>query len=593
MTLGRVLAVLPIMGVLGAVPFVNLSPGAADVSVYPAAGTPSASPTTQISFRGVSNLLAGQITVTGSKSGVHGGQVQSHSDGNGVSFIPNTPFKTGETVTVKVTGQSLVGANGSGEVTFRTYTPVPGLKLTPNPDRGGKPKHSQHFQTEPSLLPPSIKVLKKKGPVNKEGDLFTAPKIAVGQDGAMITDPKGRLIWFHRAPKGTSIYDFRTQNLNGQPVLTWWEGRVLFAKGYGQGVIYDNTYKKVAKIKGGNGFKPDLHEFQLGSNGSAYALSFQPVMYDLSSVGGPKSAAVFDSVVQQIDIKTGLVESEWHALGHIPFTDSYVHYVRGSESPYDPFHVNSVEPESNGKLLISARNTSAVYELDPSTGAVLWKLGGKASTFKMGSGTTFIAQHDARRIANDDITIFDNGTGVPGVGGRNARGIVVHLDMGAKTATLVHALTRSHAVKSPSQGNVQTLPNGNYFVGWGGSSPYMSEFSNAGSLVFDAQFNPKDNNSYRSFRFPWTAYPHFAPRVVVRTSKSKIKLWMSWNGATEVWNWEALAGRSKDSLASVKTQRKSGFETYTSFPRSYRYVEVKARARDGSELGHTAVVAVK
>ena len=246
-----------------------------------------------------------------------------------------------------MTGQSLVGANGSGEVTFRTYTPVPGLKLTPNPDRGGKPKHSQHFQTEPSLLPPSIKVLKKKGPVNKEGDLFTAPKIAVGQDGAMITDPKGRLIWFHRAPKGTSIYDFRTQNLNGQPVLTWWEGRVLFAKGYGQGVIYDNTYKKVAKIKGGNGFKPDLHEFQLGSNGSAYTLSFQPVMYDLSSVGGPKSAAVFDSVVQQIDIKTGLVESEWHALGHIPFTDSYVHYVRGSESPYDPFHVNSVEPESN------------------------------------------------------------------------------------------------------------------------------------------------------------------------------------------------------------------------------------------------------
>src|SRR5207237_3031672 len=119
-TWGRVVAVLPIMGVRGAVRFVNLSPGAADVSVYPAAGTPSASPTTQISFRGVSNLLAGQITVTGSKSRVHGGQVQSHSDGNGVSFIPNTPFKTGETVTVKLTGQSLVGANGGGEVTLPT-----------------------------------------------------------------------------------------------------------------------------------------------------------------------------------------------------------------------------------------------------------------------------------------------------------------------------------------------------------------------------------------------------------------------------------------------------------------------------------------
>src|SRR5256885_2241292 len=164
--LRRVLALLPVMGVMGLVPFVNLSPGADDISVYPTAGTQTASPTSQISFRGVSSLLPAQISVNGSATGDHSsGQVAAHSDGNGVSFIPDSPFANGETVTVKVTapGHSLVGANGEGAVTFQTFTKVPGLKLTPNPDGGGKAKHSQHFRSEPKLLPPSIKVLKKKG----------------------------------------------------------------------------------------------------------------------------------------------------------------------------------------------------------------------------------------------------------------------------------------------------------------------------------------------------------------------------------------------------------------------------------------------
>ena len=587
----RVLAVMPVMGALGAIPLVNPGLGADELAVYPVAGTPTASPTTQISFRGAAAPLV--VLVSGSQSGNHNGHVVSHSDGNGASFIPDSPFKAGETVTVKVTGHTLVGANSDGAVTFKIYTPVPGLKLTPNNDRGGTPRHSQHFRSEPKLLPPSIKVqYKKKG--RAPGDLFTAPKISRGQDGAMITTGKGQLIWFHRAPKGKSIYDFRTQQLDGQPVLTWWQGKVLFAKGYGEGIVYDNTYRKIAKVKGANGFKPDLHEFQLGANGTAYTLAFQPVMYDVRSVTGaskPELAAVFDCIVQQIDIKTGLVEFEWHAIGKIPFTDSYARYFRGQAAPYDPYHLNSVDPEPNGKLLISARNTNAGYELDPSTGNVLWTLGGRSSTFNMGAGSSFIAQHDIRRRADGDITVFDNGTGVAGAGARPARGIVLHLDTGADTATLVRKLKRRSKTNAPSQGNVQTLSNGNFFVGWGGSAPYMSEFDPTGKLIFDARFDPKDNNSYRSYKFPWSARPYFPPKLALQAVKgNKLKVYATWNGATDVRQWEVLAGSSPDSLTSVKTVFYNAYETSTKIPNKYKYVAVRAHAADGSVLGTSAAV---
>src|SRR5436309_11945185 len=104
--LRRVLAVMPVMGALGAVPLVNPGLGADELAVYPSAGTQTASPTSQISFRGATQPLV--VTVTGSSSGDHSGHFADHSDGNGTSFIPDKPFNNDETVTVKVVGHTLV-----------------------------------------------------------------------------------------------------------------------------------------------------------------------------------------------------------------------------------------------------------------------------------------------------------------------------------------------------------------------------------------------------------------------------------------------------------------------------------------------------
>jgi hypothetical protein len=71
-----------------------------------------------------------------------------------------------------------------------------------------------------------------------------------------------------------------------------------------------------------------------------------------------------------------------------------------------------------------------------------------------------------------------------------SRGIVLKLDEDAMTATLLREYTHPDTMFSDTQGNVQVLPNGNVFVGWG-SEPFFSEFGRDGKLLFDASFTPE------------------------------------------------------------------------------------------------------
>ena len=81
--------------------------------------------------------------------------------------------------------------------------------------------------------------------------------------------------------------------------------------------------------------------------------------------------------MQEIDIATGKVIWEWHALGHVPVNDSYEPYVAGQR--YDYFHLNSIQQLPDGNILISSRDSWTVYLIDKATGNIIWQLGGKDS----------------------------------------------------------------------------------------------------------------------------------------------------------------------------------------------------------------------
>ena len=339
-------------------------------------------------------------------------------------------------------------------------------------------------------------------------------------------------------------------------------------------------------MRAGNGLAADEHEFTVTPQSSAYVLAYSPVQTNLSSAGGPVSGLALDCVIQQIDIHTGLVMWEWHSLGHVDVSESYSKPPGVPTNAYDYFHINSLTSDSHGNLLISARNTWALYDINGRTGAVMWRLGGKKSTFALGPGVPFAYQHNALWLANGEISLFDD-EGAPPVK-PPSRGETIKLDLKAKSATLAGQLVRTTGpLQTTSQGNVQPLPGGGSLVGWGGL-PNLTEFNAQGQIVYDAQL-PRGENSYRVYREPWTGQPTEPPAVRVVTSGAVTAVYASWNGATTVASWQLLTGSSPAQLAAVSTTPNTGFETVIPAPMA-PYLQVRALSAAGRVLGSAKVV---
>ncbi len=561
--------------------------GVEPVAVYPLAGTPDASRESEISFRGIDRRRLTGIRVVGSKSGRHDGRLKPHSDGLGASFLPLKPFQWGEEVRVRA-NVPLVGAR-KGAVSFRiARPPVPPLKPPRTFPYGSNPRTrgALSYRSQPDLHPPAVKVKTSSSGVSP-GYLFMAPKSWPGQSGPLIFDEQGRIVWFHPLPPGFKTYDFRTATYLGKPVLTWWQGQKPQGFSDGIGVIANSSYRVIATVKGGNGYSTNIHEFRVTPQGTALILGYSTVDWDLRAVGGRDNRRVFDSIAMEIDVKTGRVLFEWHALGHIPLTDSYTRPPAGGQR-YDYAHLNSVALDDDGNFLVSARNTSTVYKIDRRSGRIIWRLGGKRSSFELPKYARFVGQHDFTRAADGTFTLFDNANLRTPVKW-TSRGLVFSIDEKARTATLLRAFRQPQRRGTTSQGGIQPLPDGNFVVGWGGGIPEVSEFTPAGDLVYDARL-VANVQSYRSYRFPWTGRPKRPPDIAAVSSKGKTTVYASWNGATEVRTWKVLGGKSPKDLRVIASTPRNGFETAIQLPRSTTYVAVSALSDSGAVLGRSKTI---
>jgi hypothetical protein len=462
----------------------------------------------------------------------------------------------------------------------------------------GSPPSSQRgvwaFRSRPDLSPPAVEVAKEARDDIAPGYIFVAPeKGDAGQGGSMILDNDGQPVWLRLLQnEDLDMMNFRAQTYKGETVLTWWEG---YYTGYGQReyVIFDGSYREIARLTAANGYNGDHHEFLISPQDTALITIYDAVPWDLSSIGGSRRGVVYQCIVQELDIQTGEVLFEWQSINHVGLEETYATLLQDGRPGIDYFHLNSIDVDHDDNLLVSARETSAVYKIDRKTGEVIWRLGGKWSDFQMGPGTRFAYQHDARRQRDGTITIFDNGNtvfhnGLPKVI-EESRGIVLGLDERKMKATLVREYTHPDKQYADAAGNMQVLPKGNVFVGWGRALA-ISEFSEDGQMLFDASLLRK-NKSYRAFRFPWSARPSDQPAAVAeRTSENELELYASWNGATEIAIWEVLAGQHQGRLESLGQVPRNGFETAMVVRTSDPYVAVRAKDRSGRALGTSKVL---
>src|SRR5205085_362435 len=134
-------------------------------------------------------------------------------------------------------------------------------------------------------------------------------------------------------------------------------------------------------------------------------------------------ATVLDGGVEEVT-GDGRVVWSWLTRGHIGLAETGRWYHRGvlgalipradGRRAYDVVHVNSAEPHA-GRILLSTRHTDALYDIDRSTGEVVWKLGGTKTpqslrVIGLADAHPFGGQHDARVLSDGTITVHDNGT---------------------------------------------------------------------------------------------------------------------------------------------------------------------------------------
>jgi Arylsulfotransferase (ASST) len=447
-----------------------------------------------------------------------------------------------------------------------------------------------HFVSRPDLTPPVVTVTRSAGAPAIAGDryIFLSPSSGPRQAGLLICDLQGGPVWFSPASGQRQRTDLAVQSFRGQPVLTWWEGSMVHGVGQGTSYIADASYTTVRTVQAGHGLRADLHEFVITPQDTALITAYRTRPADLSAIGGPAQGMVLSGVAQEIDIATGRVLFEWDSLDHVDVTETHQQLAGGtSKQPFDYFHINSIAVAPDGDLLISARNTWAVYKVARPGGRIAWRLGGKKSSFTMGPGTGFYWQHHARPHGAGMLSIFDDGAAPPEE--KQSRAILVGLDTTVMRAHLRQAYAHPAGLRAIAMGNVELLPDGRAFVGWG-AEPYFSEFAPGGELLLDGQF-PAGWRSYRAFTYPWRGQPTEPPAAAARRSPDGgTQVYASWNGATEVASWTVIAGTAAASLTPAGSQERTGFETAIAVTSTGPYFAAVALDAAGRQLGRSPTV---
>ena len=351
--------------------------------------------------------------------------------------------------------------------------------------------------------------------------------------GPTIYDNAGHVVWYKPS---RSIHVTEPVTYDGKPALAYYQiTKVMGGWNQGYWVILNQSYKVVAEIHAGNGLMADHHELVLTDHGTALVDSYNPVPMDLSQYGGSANATVMEAVVQEVSLTTGQVLFEWHSLKYIPVTNTYNSLTTPT---VDYFHINAIAEDTDGNLIVSGRFISTILKINRSTGALMWRLGGKQSDFQFIGDSGPSMQHDVRVVGPSTYSAFDNGDL------RNppySRGVTWQVDVSTHTASVVDQWRHDPDLYSSIMGSNRVLPNGNRLIGWAlGGDGATTEYAGH-TVVFESTFG-NFASTYRTFRAVWNATPAAPPTLSVQRSSGKVLAKVSWNGATDIVQWQLLAG---------------------------------------------------
>jgi len=462
-------------------------------------------------------ISPGLFSLTGSSSGEHELTVKLSDDGKTILLSSTRPFDPSELVTVSI---------GSGARTLKGEDLRPtsfSFRVTPlrepiNPRSLGL---EDEVDVNPHVSPlPPFEALARPDTLPPDMPLITIDSVTTPSPGyvfltnasnapglgnyMMMIDNTGFPVLYKETPHHYNM-NFRVLP-NGLLYYADIQENYWFGAGFATlHKVMDWTLTDVDSFECGNGYLADNHDFLLIPNGHALLFAYDAQPVDMSALveGGNPGAVVAGAIVQELDLEKNVV-FQWRSWDYIPITDSYVN-LRASVFDYP--HVNAIELDHDGNILISSRHLCEITKIDRQTGEIIWRLGGKQNQFVFlnenpaNDPTYFTYQHSVRKLQNGNILLFDNGNLHPV---RASRAVEYELDEQAMTATLVWEYRHDPDIYGPSRGTVQRLPNGNTMIGWGsapnGGYPQATEVTPQKEIVFEMSV-PAGMNSYGVYRF--------------------------------------------------------------------------------------------
>ncbi|KAJ7167023.1 ASST-domain-containing protein [Mycena filopes] len=433
---------------------------------------------------------------------------------------------------------------------------------------------------------------------------------AIAQPGPTIYASNGELVWSD--PSIGNCHNLNLQTFDGEQYLTMWIGvgdaGTGQQEGSGIGIMLNSGYQIVQNVSAVNPGGTDLHEFHIPQPAAKTALltAFNPIPFDLTPVGGLKNGWYLNSIIQEVDIASGRVLFNWTSVDHIALDESYDNLTLTASgdseaNPWDPAHINSIDKDSAGNYLISARNCETLYKI-AANGTILWRLGGKRSDFTaLGNDTEFHWQHHVRwRNDETQISVFDDGAGVllatQVIDEPVASGKYLNVDQSAMTVSLAKKyLPSPNTGFSLAEGSIE--PYGSTVVVGYGNNPWVTVHdAETEAILLSAVIGPNNSSlwfggisNYRVFQtstHEFVGRPSQPPSVAVEGGA----VYVSWNGATQVARYELFTGNQTATVhTKVRAVAKTGFETNMGAAGSGAYVAVEALAANGTVLGRSAV----
>ena len=544
------------------------------IYISPVPGSTYLTPGTNIIIRSDEDIDAASLgdeelfAVVGSISGNHTGNVVLADDRCTILFNPNTPFTSGEKVSVSmvhplvsIKGDSIslspfsftissTNLNADKALIARmasTHLESPLTHLSPRGRENGGMFGSAQLENELAGLPPDfppLMVTTSDSPT--PGYIFLATNMNEGFYNSygnylIIVDNAGYPV-FYRKVDDERNWDFKLQPTG---VLTFYHTTIYPD---GKHYIMNTSFQVIDSITARNGYLTNGHELRILPNGNIFLLASDYETIDMSKIvpGGNPNAIVSGIVIQELDKNKNLI-FQWRTFDHFNITDAI---GQNLDSSYiDAVHSNAIEVDTDGNILLSSRYLCEITKINVQTGEIIWRLGGKNNQFKFLNDTLeFTYQHFIRRLVNGDISLFDNGNLHDP---QFSRVLEYKLDEINKTATLVWSYTPSPTVYAGSMGDAQRLANGNTMVGWGSAHfPTLREVRPNGGIALEMSYPVDSVWSYRVYRFPFLFIKSPTHNDTIHTGNTTTLRWISSGLDTIRVDYSADYGNSWSRLAT-------------------------------------------